>query len=116
MPRSAQNFGPITVDPGPFSVVTLDGPADGVGVMAVSLFQPVREAVLTVPGFEQLLPWHGSFAFLLETIRFDAAGRASADFVHPGFGRPVDLWFQSAFVDEAGEVLGSSERVRCQLR
>lgn len=101
---------------GSFSLSTVDGPANGIGLLA---FAPVASGgalTLTLPGFEQPLLTDSALAGtpVLVPLTFDATGATALSVQNPGFAPVLDATVQTVCVSASG-VLGSSQVLGLQI-
>lgn len=101
--------GPAPIPGGSVTLQVVDGPANGLGLLAIALDTTAGSGAFAVAGFEQPLHWNFVLANtpLLEPAPFAADGTLSVTFWNPGFVVPMPATAQVALLSSAG-VLGSS--------
>jgi hypothetical protein len=102
--------GPSPIPTGMFDVVTTAGPANGLGLVAITPPPAPVEVPLAIGGFEMPLFWNLASTQAVNThfVTFDAGGRAVLRLVNPGFPLGVLAGAQVAFIAASGGALGSS--------
>ncbi|MBL8727278.1 MAG: hypothetical protein JNM25_02530 [Planctomycetes bacterium] len=110
-PRRAQltPVGPAPIPSGNVTLQVVDGPANGLGLLAIALDATPGNGTFAVAGFEQPLHWRLVLANtpLLQPAPFAADGTLSVTFWNPGFVVPVPATAQVALLSSSG-ILGSS--------
>jgi len=101
--------GPSPIATGAFTLQVANGPANGLGLLAIALDATPGSGAFAVAGFEQ--PLHWSLALqatpILWPMPFDAQGTLSVTIWNPGFVVPVAATAQVALLSSI-DVLGSS--------
>jgi hypothetical protein len=101
--------GPAAIPTGNVTLQVVDGPANGLGLLAIALDATPGSSAFAVAGFEQPLHWSMVLVNtpLLQPAAFDASGTLSVTFWNPGFVTPMPATAQVALLSSVG-VLGSS--------
>ena len=101
-----------------FPIRIEDGPANGLGLVALAPGRSLREQPIVVPGFEQIAWLEPALATApVIPVVFDPSGTAALNLFNPGFsGGGFVVLTQCAFVDDSGVVLGTSSPAEFVLR
>jgi len=106
---------PSPIPTGDFDLVTTNGPANGIGLLALTAGAPVGEVAITLGGYEQPLIVDGTMVgAAVAFVVFDATGQTTLTIPNPGFATAIDATAQVvAFsVDDA---LGTTAPLLLQL-
>jgi hypothetical protein len=106
---ATHHVGPTPIPAGSFDIVTTSGPANGLGLIAITLAPHPGEVALAIAGVEMPLFWNPSSLQPVNThfVTFDAGGTAVLTLTNPGFPQSLTGGAQAAFVTGAGAI-GSS--------
>lgn len=104
---------PAPIPAGAFSLTTTDGPALGLGLVAITAAVIPGEPLLAIPGFEQWLPWNPGMALAVNThlVTFDGNGVANLRLHNPGFPAGLRGRAQVAVFDPTHGAIGSTPPV-----
>jgi hypothetical protein len=113
---AATTVSPTLLPVGPFAIATTGGPANGLGLVALTIASPIGVAALYVPGFEAPLWWNQALLAgpLVLGVGFDPSGSATLPLTNPGFAPALPIVAQVAFVTAANG-LGAAPPVAFQL-
>lgn len=105
---------PITT--GPFSLTTLNGPANGIGLMAFAMTSAGGPLSVQVTGFEQPLLIDAAFSAspIIVPLTFDLTGTTSLAIQNPGFATMLDATAQTVCFALNG-ALGTSQPLSLQI-
>lgn len=98
------------VPSGAFTIGVSNGPAQGVGLVAIGLSGMSNPTATTVAGFEAPLWWDAGLlsASWTQLVTFDSQGRANLTLTNPGTAMPVTFLTQTACLSAAAGTLGST--------
>lgn len=117
-PRPALTAVPAgPVPAGPFAVGVQQGPAGGLGLIALGAVAAGVAVPVRVPGIEQTLWWDAALLSPVNThlAVLDASGAATLPLVNPGFAGGLIVHVQLAVLDAAAATLGGDSVRSVQL-
>ncbi len=106
---------PNPIQTGAFALIVVNGPSNGIGVVAIAGSTTPGIVPIAMPGFEQPLLWSPALLSpLLALLPLDAMGNGSLQIQNPGFAPILAATAQAAMVSATG-VLGATPPIALLL-